>query len=168
MSVDTKAFMKQGINILELKKYLEENFKEVVLHEEGRGNWCCYVLSFVDGEDKRILFASVCYDDEDNYYPTSIIPKKSIVLSFGCWGNSVEILKGILEHFGGGFLLPSDAGFDGTGWQLVSPIEGCFEGLTELEVNVYKLLLKDKVGLSNDDMIIFDFIVNNLDEIKKL
>lgn len=175
MGVDSKAFMKQGINIIRLTKYLESKYKNVNVESNESGDYIFYVAYFKDGEDNRTLFVHLIDgDDEDGIYPVKPVKETSVSMSLGYWGNSVKILTEILQNFGGGFLLPSDSMFDGTGWKFINGWEfintenSAQTCLTDLETKVYQLVSKDKKHVNNTDMAIFDFIVKHIEEIKKL
>lgn len=175
MGVDSKAFMKQGINIIQLTKYLESKYKNVNVKSNETCDYIFYVAYFKDGEDNRALFVHLIdWEDEDNTYPVKPVKGTSVSLSLGYWGNSVKILTEILQNFGGGFLLPSDSMFDGTGWKFINGWEflnaenNAQTCLTDLEAKVYQLVSKNKKHLNNDDMNIFNFIVKHVEEIKKL
>lgn len=171
MSIDTNGFMKQGVNPFELKKYLEGKYSEVEMRNEGSENFPFSVFIFKDGEDERSLFVSLCVYDEENSYPVPVKKNVSCFLSLGCFGNSVKIMTDIIQNFGGGFILPSDSGYDGTGWEFVAPIENSKRvGFSDLEIAVFDLIKKNckTKGLSDKDYAIFDFVVNNIDKLKEM
>jgi len=172
MSVDTNGFLKQGVNPFELKKYLEKKYSKVEVRNENSETFPFYVFDFKDGKDCRTLFVSLCvYDDEDDSFPVPVEKNVSCSLCLGCWGNSVEIMTDIIQNFGGGFVLPSDSGYDGTGWEFVAPIENSKHiGFSDLEVAIFNLIKKNckTKGLSDKDYAIFNFVVNNIDELKKM
>jgi len=167
MSSDTKLFIQNGINPYELSKYIEKKYgKSKIIHNM----YNCYSIYFEteDGEPQRIWFYK--YSHKDDETPISIIPKKSCMLSIGCYydGNSVEILQDIAKNFGGGFLQKNDCGhYDGTDiWKYVEGKNGNFA--TNTEINVFNFVenAKDKGNLSTIELT--KFILSHLDEIKNL
>jgi hypothetical protein len=52
----------------------------------------CFIIHFKDGEDKRMLWTFLNCDSD-----FAEICDSGILLSFGCWGNSVELMKDFLR-----------------------------------------------------------------------
>lgn len=92
--------MKQGINIIQLTKYLESKYENVNVKSDETCGYVFYVAYFKDGEDNRALFVHLIdWEDEDGTYPVKPVKGTSVSLSLGYWGNSVEILTDILKNF---------------------------------------------------------------------
>ena len=174
MSVNSVAFLKQGINIIKLAKYIKSKYNLIEYKANDYANSVFYTIYFIDNTDnsKRVLFIHIIFwDDEEHSYPTEVIKNTSCELSLSYWKNSAAILTDIVKHFGGGFILPDDSSFDGTGWQLVTPKDNTESNFTELESKVYKLILNSKEGtgfLNDNDIFLFNFIIKHINEIRQL
>jgi len=119
MSVDTKGFLysseAKSFDYLPLIEYIKENYS-ITAVEPGNGYMAIY---FRDGNDIRQLmvwskYMSYINEDYPEFKNTTRygLPssKKSYIVLFDlpCWGNSGEIIKGIVEYFGGGYFIKND------------------------------------------------------------
>lgn len=86
-------------------------------HSEDSDNWyeVCGFIIFSHNEEKRMLF--YCYYNINHlenikYYSDrgleEMVREETTYISLGYWGNSVEIIKDILQHFDGGWLDEND------------------------------------------------------------
>jgi hypothetical protein len=86
-------------------------------HSEDNENWY-YVSGFIRFdylEEERMLF--YMYDNVnhlenmDYYEPkglSDMVKAETTYLSLGCWGSSVDIIKELVAHFGGGWVDDND------------------------------------------------------------
>lgn len=92
MGVYTKAIIRKGTTIEQIESVMSAKYKDV----EVRSTRPDFMyIDFMDGKDSRSLavsFTNSC--EEENGI-------SGVGLSFGYWGNSVEILKYLCETFGG-------------------------------------------------------------------
>ena len=102
MGVDTKAIIRKGTTVEQIVQFIAPKYGNVEVREAGHAT--SFMLNFKDGEDQRTLWAFLHGASESGIEGPS--------LSFGCWGNSVEIMRGICEHFGG-YLDENDCDADG-------------------------------------------------------
>ncbi len=112
MGVDTKAIIRKGVTLPEIKMCLEEKYGEVVVHNTHADYF--FVLGFSDGEGKRNL--NVFFRD----LAKSDYGIEGVLLSLGSWGNSIEIMKTLLGKFGG-YLDKNDC--DDKGFEPYNPEE---------------------------------------------
>lgn len=90
---------------------------EVNEHSEDSENW--YTISgficFKYNEEDRMLF--YCYNNINSfenleYYMEygleNMVKTETTHIGLGCWGSSVEIIKEIVENFGGGWIDEND------------------------------------------------------------
>lgn len=93
MGVDTKAIIRKGVTIQEIKDVLEKKYSEVEVIETSMEDF--FYISFKDGDDQRqlaISYSGSCERDDGI---------AGVWLSLGMWGNSVEIMKYLCKTFGG-------------------------------------------------------------------
>ena len=108
-------------------------------HSEDDNNWYDYMgyIDFKYKGEERSLF----YLYENIRFKTDLINAETTYLNLGCYGKSVEIMKEILLHFGGGWLDENDC--DDKDYDY---IEGSEEDKYCSDVNhVFKKFLK-KIG----------------------
>lgn len=119
MGVDTKGFLfgenKENFSIEKLVQYLDTNYTDVGLGSLFNEKDC--LIYFKDSNEWRMLFlfqnySSYCHENYPNLEDGSII-----LFDLGCWGNSVKIMEGILEEFGGGYIIENDCNDD---WKLIT------------------------------------------------
>lgn len=99
MSVDTKGLIRPNTTISELESYMKLHYQNVSVTEYGREPYNIYNINFNDGVVCRNL--SIILKTLDNNVVEGITLTDGVWLSLGCWGNSVEIIKGIASYFGG-------------------------------------------------------------------
>ncbi len=102
MGVDTKAIIRKGTTVEQIVQFISSKYGDVEVREAGQ--LTSFMLNFKDGEDKRTLWVFLHGSPESNI--------EGVALNFGYWGNSVEIMRGICEHFGG-YLDENDCDADG-------------------------------------------------------
>ena len=93
MGVDTKGIIRKNVTVIELSEYLKTKYSDVVVHTTREENF--FTINFTNGNDKRTLW---CHWGEVSMYDNHI---QGVSLSFGLWGNAIEIMKDIVGHFGG-------------------------------------------------------------------
>lgn len=156
MSVDTDGKIKAEYGVKDIQRVLNHKFKvETKLHYSGKKDY--YTLEFEYKDAHRILSVFENYnDDETNDLCTH--------LSLGMYGSSIEIMRGILECFGG-YIRENDCEND---WEFVSHSDKIT--LTNEEI------LEDKLygNLKNSDLNfeemnhVISYIKDNLEFIKSL
>jgi hypothetical protein len=70
----------------------------------------CFIIPFKDGEDDRMLWTFLNCDSD-----FAEVCDSGILLSFGCWGNSVDLMKGFLRALsplGDTYILENDCSGD--------------------------------------------------------
>ena len=86
-------------------------------HSEDNENWytTCGFICFKYKEEDRMLFYN--YDNLNSFENLEYYSKygleymvrtETTYLSLGCWGSSVEIIRELVAHFGGGWLDEND------------------------------------------------------------
>lgn len=103
MGVDTKAILRKGTTMEQIKKAISDKYTEV----EVMATMLDFMyVTFKDGADQRRLavsFTNSC--ERDNGIA-------GVWISLGMWGNSVEIARYLCETFGG-YLDENDCDDDG-------------------------------------------------------
>ncbi len=92
MGVDTRAIIRKGTTIEQVKNAIEVKYGSCEIHSR-RPEFMS--VTFQDGADKRTMFVSFTDSCERDYGIAGVW------LSLGKWGNSVEILRYLCETFGG-------------------------------------------------------------------
>lgn len=99
MGVDTKAILRKGTTLEEIKNRLELKYGETLVHTTHNKNY--FELSFK--EPKSIPNAathrslSVFFND----YAKNDYGIDGVLVFFSAWGSSIEIMNWLLEEFGG-------------------------------------------------------------------
>jgi len=91
MGVSTKAIIRKGTTLKEISDVLSEKYKEVQIISTHSVEY--FIITFLDGDKRRGLNVFT-YNTEDEDID-------GVRLSLGMWGDSVEIMKYILNVFGG-------------------------------------------------------------------
>ena len=95
MGVDTKAVIRKGVTIEELKAHAEKKYGKVSIEETKFDNF--FYLVFEEGEQvRRNLAVFTDHTMAERDYGIS-----GTLLSIGCRGESVEIVTHFAEEFGG-------------------------------------------------------------------
>lgn len=93
MGVDTKAIIRKGVSLEEIKSALENQYADVEVLNTSSADF--FYIVFSDGKDKRQL--AISYNDsclKDNGID-------GIWCSLGLWKNSIQIMRYLCETFGG-------------------------------------------------------------------
>ena len=99
MGIDTKAILRKGTTLSEIKCRLELKYGKVTVHPTHSDDF--FNLSFK--EPKKI-------PDASNYRTLAVFLNKyakidykidGVLISLGYWGSNIEIMKWLLEEFGG-------------------------------------------------------------------
>ena len=146
MGIDTKAVIRKGVTLEELKIHAEKKFGPVTIENTHFED--VFYFIFKEGEEKNrnlAVFTNPTMAERD--YGIN-----GILLSLGCWGNSVEIMMHFLEEFGG-FIDENDC--DDIDFQAVN-----IHKLEEAKDYTPKEKFKHK--------LIFEFGAANVDNILKL
>lgn len=86
-------------------------------HSEDVDNWytICGFISFkYYGEDRMLSYSYSNLNHYENleYYSkcglSELVESETTFISLGCWGSSVDIIKEIVAHFGGGWVDDND------------------------------------------------------------
>lgn len=113
MGVDTKAVIRKGVTLEELKAHAEKKYGEVSIDNSFFGD--LFHLRFKEeGGENRHRSLAVFLDPKMAERDYGI---NGVLLSLGCWGESVEIMKHFAEEFGG-YIDESDC--DDIGFQPVN------------------------------------------------
>lgn len=172
MSCDSNLFLKNGINILELVKYIEQKYGEYgeVSYDEDR-KMQYFNIFFNNNNDTRRMFGYIHRSEDDSERPIPIIPNISCTLMLGLWENSVEILQDIAKHFGGGYVRDNDCGSDGSEeWYFVDSMETEKSIITIQENEIFQFVQNtlDKEKMDLNRIQLTKFLINHINEIKKL
>jgi hypothetical protein len=157
MGVDTKGKIKAEFGVKDIQRSLKHKFNiESKINNTGMEDY--YYLSFEYNNEKRMISVFENYkDDETKEIGTH--------LRLSMWGSSVELMKGILESFGG-FIIEDD--YNSDEWKYISPTEKI--NLTEeeiLEDNLYQIFNDLKLNFVEKQRVI-EFVKKNLVQIKSL
>ena len=98
MGVNTKAIIRQGTSVTQIKESLERKYSEVEIRATHTDSF--FALTFKDGGDNRQMFVHLDGAESD-------FGIKGTYLSLGFWGNSVQIMNHLLSDFGG-YLMEND------------------------------------------------------------
>lgn len=93
MGVDTKAIIRKGTTLKEIKEVLETKYNSVKVHNTFSDTY--FRLIFNDGIENRMLGVFLDDSAEIDYNIDGVL------LNLGCSGKSVEIMKALLDVFGG-------------------------------------------------------------------
>lgn len=130
MGIDTKAIIRSGVKIQQIAEVIEKHYKNVEIVRSADPS--IFRVKFDDNKDRRMLW--VMYDSVNESDPID-----GVLLSLGCHGSSIEIMKTILKEFGG-YLDENDC--DGIGYY---PIEA--ENKNQPEPTELEKLKHDAVDL---------------------
>lgn len=112
MGVDTKAIIRKNLSLEELKVHAEKHFGGVEVETSNGLGFDLFYLNFADPIEK----------DRNRSLAVFLDPKlagrdygiEGTLLSLGCWGGAVDIMKVFLKEFGG-YLDENDC--DATGFE---------------------------------------------------
>lgn len=156
MSVDTDGKIKAEYSVMDIQRVLKHKFNiESKLRYSGMKDF--YTLEFNFNDEHRILSVFENYiDDETNELGTH--------LSMGMYGSSIQIMKGILECFGG-YIRENDCT---DSWEYVTPKQKVH--LTPDELLEDKLYRKLKTSTLNVEEMqsVVTYVKKNLEFIKSL
>jgi len=156
MGVDTKGKIKKEYTVRDVQRALKHKFNiETKIIPTSFENY--YNVQFKYKDEDRILSLFENYaDDETREVGTH--------MSLRAWGSSVEIMKGIIEIFGG-FIIENDSLDE---WEYVSPNDKINLSEEEiLEDKLHSKLAGEKMNQSEKIKII-DYVKANLEFIKSL
>lgn len=136
MSVDTHAYIDGNVTLWYILQYLRRTYgdaetenlvdrpgdffanledERIVFDNSDREFTSYGSIRFTCDDGERQLFYSYSNnkfredaENELNWHPEELVMSETTFLSLGCWGSSVDIMKGILEYFGGGWLDEND------------------------------------------------------------
>lgn len=121
MSVETYGIIKKKTSAKRIAEYLKTKYTNVKLLKKDKEPVFenLYKIKFQDKKDHRLMYI-IQHDkkhpvDPEDYwveldeYNTDYFTKTSFTsINLGYWGNSVKIIKDIVEHFGGGYICECD------------------------------------------------------------
>ena len=136
MGVDTKAIIRKDVSLKELIGVLSKKYGKVEVHTTHSDDF--YQLIFKDGEDRRQM--AVFFDAAERTYKID-----GVLLSLGHWGNSIEIMKYLLDLFGG-YLDENDC--DDEDFYPIN-IEGFEEAKTLSDLDKFKNKIVAEYGYEN-------------------
>ena len=122
MSVETWGIIKKRTSAKRIQKYLKEKYTKVTTVRNRKEEWNenLYTIGFYDKNDARNMYIiqhnTKFPGNSKDYWiengaenSTYYFEKLSFtVINLNYWGNSVEIIKDIIKHFGGGFICECD------------------------------------------------------------
>ena len=108
MGVDTKAIIRIDVTLVELVDYLKTQYEDVVIYTTHADYF--FQIGFIDGEDE-CLMSCFFNDCAKNDYEIA-----GVLLSLSLWNNSIQIMKGICEYFGG-YIIENDCGDE---WYIIN------------------------------------------------
>lgn len=92
MPISTNAILRKGTTLEEIKTVLEKYYGQVEVHPDLD---CMFSLDFQDDGNRRVL--TVFFNDcARNDYKI-----EGVLVSLNSWGNSIQIMKHLLNEFGG-------------------------------------------------------------------
>lgn len=94
MGVNTKAIINRGISLESIVKCIEKNFENVHVVNSQSNDF--FKIQFLDDEDSRSMAVFLEYKMTDRDYNIS-----GVLLDLKTWGNAVDIMKVLLNEFGG-------------------------------------------------------------------
>jgi len=94
MGIDTKAVIRKGVTLEELKAHAEKKLGPIIIENTYDEDF--FYFRFKEGEKNRTLAVFTDPTLAERDYGIN-----GILLSLGCWGDSVGIMMHFLEEFGG-------------------------------------------------------------------
>lgn len=156
MGVDTNGLINKNYTALDVLKYIQENVSsEAVLEQCTLEKRMSYINLNIGDEHRNVLVLTDCAD----YQGETGDKDMHTLVKLSTWGSAKEIIEGVVKHFGG-YYCPNDCNGDFTFFPWKDDKANQFEN------EVYNLVVKNYNGKNTMD--IFKFIMNNLEEIKKL
>ncbi|MFO1442867.1 hypothetical protein KDN24_06515 [Bacillus sp. Bva_UNVM-123] len=156
MGVDTDGRISNKHGVKDIQRALKHKFN-INNNISDTHSKDYYVLSFdYKGENRNLSVFENYVDDYDG--------KPGTHMSLGMWGSSIELMRGILEMYGGE-IKENDCSDE---WKYVSPSDKIH--LSEEEILEDKLLTKleeEEISYTTKKAII-EYVKNNLDFIKSL
>lgn len=145
MGIDTKAVIRKGVTLEELKAHAEKKLGPIIIENTYDEDF--FYFRFKEGEKNRNLAVFTDPTLAERDYGIN-----GILLSLGCWGDSVGIMMHFLEEFGG-FIDENDC--DDIDFQAVN-----IHKLEEAREYTPKEKFKQK--------LIYEFGLDNVNKILKL
>jgi len=144
MGTDTKGIIRKNITVIELSDYMKTKFSDVAIEKTSYGDM--FLILFNDGKDKRTLW---CHWGDVSMYDNYI---QGVSLSFGLWGNAIEIMKDIVGHFGG-YVDENDC--DDNGYYPINIDKFIADAeLTDLELFKHKIISSVGIDVMNKVLVL--------------
>ena len=101
MSCDTILRLKGHITAEQIVDYIDEHYKFISNSIREDNYVTSGFIKFNDGDENRNIYYD--YQNINSYekLDENIVKSETTFLNLGCYGNSVEIMKGIAQEFGG-------------------------------------------------------------------
>ena len=101
MSCDTILRLKGHITAEQIVDYIDEHYKFISNSIREDNYVTSGFIKFNDGDENRNIYYD--YQNINSYekLDENIVKSETTFLDLGCYGNSVEIMKGIAQEFGG-------------------------------------------------------------------
>jgi len=93
MGVNTKAILRKDTTLEQIYLKLKDKYSDVQIHNTSASDF--FIITFQDGLDNRRL--SVFFND----YAKNDYGLEGTLCDLNLWGNSIEIMKYLLDEFGG-------------------------------------------------------------------
>jgi len=151
MGISTHAVLGNGTKLDDLVTHINNKYGETEVRSSKIDN-TMYNISFNDGPDKRQLTA---FFDDMGYRDYGL---KGVLVSLSTWGNSVPIMKYILDEFGG-YLSESD--FDGTEFYMYNQ-DGYDKNSEFTEVDKVELKIMTHFGYETGQEVI-EYLKNDIE-----
>jgi len=151
MGVDTKAIIRKGTTVKEIKETLEKKYGKVKIHTTNESYYMCFIID--QGDNNRMLSAFF------NDYGKSDYGIDGVLLSLGASGKAEEIMNVLLDEFGG-YIDKNDC--DDIGYEPVN-LEAFNKSKEFTEMDKFRNEIIQRLGYDNLEITIFLF-----DKYKKL
>lgn len=177
MGVETNGYLNSKVSAIDLFKFIKENINENAInymkYEEGNcregyvGSICFEYQNPITQEvEKRNLFVIENLECESWEYGKMFEDNKHLYLSLGRWGESINIMRMILSHFGG--FLDENNCDDIEAWETyIQPID-----IDEISEHILK---RNEISEIMDKSIpnsmrynLASWMINNSDKVKDL
>jgi hypothetical protein len=146
MGVDTKAIIRKGTTLKQIKETLEKKYGEVKIRPTSSNYY--FTAVFNDGNDQRML--SMFFND----FAKSDYQLSGVLLSLGYNVKSIEVMNCLLDEFGG-YLNEKDS--DDEGFKPIN-IEAYKESVEFTKEDEFRNEIAHKLGYDNIEttMLLFE------------
>lgn len=116
MTVNTKGIFNRRVSEYEIAKFIKDtydakNISIIPTFFPGDDLNDFVKIKFEAHSEERIMYVFQNSGDEFKYVDNSISNKMTLI-SLGCWGASKDIVRSLISHFGGGWVINNDCDGD--------------------------------------------------------